>query len=255
MTTESEHNCIDNDALLNNTKLNIEKFGLQVIMVGKTSYCPSFAYSIGLTQTYNHPEIICFGLPNDLGRAIINDIAEIIKKGETIEIGKIYTEIFKDSRAVFLKVDERNIDDYFGAALSYYDDKNFDALQIVWTDRNDKLPWEENFEEEFLYKQPLLDRNAEFKFYESKNLTTFTTRQWLDEKKPILRVVHDIEGDWQFLTGDQMPEDIKIVALEQLILSDKTLNEVFDLEYGESAEREFIGGQWKRDKLEEDHEE
>jgi len=255
MTTENEHNCIDKDDLLNDTKLNIDKFGLQVIMVGSTSYCPSFAYSIGLTQTYNHPEIICFGLPNDLGHAIVNDIAEIIQKGETIDTGKIYTEIFKDSRAAFLKVDKRNIDDYFGAALNYYGDKSFNALQVVWTDRNDKLPWEHNFEEEFSYKQPLLDRNADFKFYEPKNLTTFTTRQWLDEKKPILRVVHDIDGDWQFLTGNQLPEDIKIVALEQLIIRDNTLNEVFDLEYGVEAEREFIGGQWTRNKIETDDEE
>ena len=31
------------------------------------------------------------------------------------------------------------------------------------------------------------------------------------------------------------------VALEQLIIKDKTLNELFDLEYGEEAERECIG--------------
>lgn len=43
MAGENAHNCIDNDDLLNNTKLNIDKFGLQVIMVGSTKYCPSFA--------------------------------------------------------------------------------------------------------------------------------------------------------------------------------------------------------------------
>lgn len=255
MITENEHNCIDKDDLLNDAKLNIDKFGLQVIMVGSTSYLPSFAYSIGLKETYNHPEIICFGLPNDIGHAIINDIAEIIKKEERIEIGKIYTEIFKDNRASFIKVDKRNIDDYFGAALNYYGDKNFDALQVAWTDRNDKFPWEENFEEEFLYKQPLLDRSTDFKFSEPKNLATFTTRQWLEQQKPILRVVHDTDGDWQFLTGDQVPEDIKIVTLEQLILNDRTLNEVFDLEYGEEAERVFVGGKWTRYEMEHEEDE
>jgi hypothetical protein len=255
MTKDNEHNCIDKDELLKNTKLNIDKFGLQVIMVSSTSYCPSFAYSIGLTQTYNHPEIICFGLSNDLGHAIINDIAEIIKSGERFEAGKISTEIFKDSKAAFINVDKRNISDYFGAALNYYGEKIFDALQVVWTDRNDKLPWEDNFEEEFLYKQPLLDRNADFKFYEPKNLTTFTTRQWLEENKPILRVVHDIDGDWQFLTGDQYQEDIRIVALEELTKRDNTLNQVFDLEYGEEAERDIIGGQWTINKIETDDDE
>jgi len=255
MTEESEHNCISKHELLEQTKLNINKFGLQVIMVTETNYSPSFAYSIGLTRTYNHPEIICFGLPNKLGHEIINDVAEIIKSGEIIESGKIYSEIFRNSRATFLTVDKRNIPDYFGAGLNYYQKEEFNALQLVWADRNDKFPWEENFEEKFLYKQPLLDRNAEFKFNEPKNLTAFTTRQWLDEQKPILRVVHDNDGDWQFLTGDQMPQDIEIVALEELIKRDPTLNEVFDLEYGEEAEREFVRGKWTRNKVEYDDEE
>ena len=101
-------------------------------------------------------------------------------------------------------------------------------------------------EQEFIYRQPLLDRNADFKYRELRNLGVFTTRQWLEGRKPILRVVHDEEGDWQFLTGDQMPEDIKIVALEQLILSDPTLNQVFNLDYGEAADRNFIGDKWIR---------
>jgi hypothetical protein len=248
--TDKEHKCVDKDELLDKTKLNIEKFGLQVIMVNSTGYSPSFAYSIGLWETYKHSEIICFGLPNDLGHAIINDVAEIIKQGLTLKINENYPDIFKDSRAAFLKVDERNIENYFGVALEHYKDEKFDALQLVWTDRNDKFPWEENFEEKFIYKQPLLDRNSDFKFREPKNLTTFTTRQWLELSKPILSVVHDNDGDWQFLTGDQMPDDIKIVALEQLVLRDKTLNDVFDLDYGEAADRDSIGGQWTRSKVE-----
>ena len=255
MTEENEHKCISKESLLKQTIRNIDKYGLQVIIVSSTNYSSSFAYSIGLKRTYNHPEIICFGLSNDLGHEIINDVANIIENGEIIESGKIYNNIFGNGRATFLKVDKRNIENYFGAALNYYEDEEFSALQLIWTDRNDKFPWEESFEEEFLYTQPLLDRNAEFKFNEPKNLTTFTTRQWLEECKPILRVVHDNDGDWQFLTGDQMPEDIKIVALEELIKRDKTLNEVFDLEYGEEAERNFIGGQWTRNKVEYNDEE
>jgi hypothetical protein len=61
--------------------------------------------------------------------------------------------------------------------------------------------------------------------------------------------VHDGDGDWQFLTGDQMPEDAILVALEQMTIKDKTLNEVFDLEYGQAAAREFIGGKWIRENV------
>lgn len=252
---DKEHKCIDPKELLVRTKSNIEKFGLQVIMVSATDYSPPFAYSIGLYKSYQHPEIICFGLPNDLIHAIINDIADLVKKGEKIKPSKNYYNIFKDSRAEFLEVDERNIDDYFAAAINFYETIKFPALQLVWTDRNGKFPWEENFEDKFLHDQPFLDRNADFKFREARNLGIFTTRQWLELDKPILRVVHDNDGDWQFLTGDQMPEDIRLVALEQMISRDKTLNEVFNLDYGHSAEREFIGDKWIMTKDEDKKEE
>lgn len=256
MNTDHSHNCPTPDALINTTKLNIEKYGLQVIGISATDYLPSFSYSIGLYESYQHPEIICFGLATDLAHTIINDVADLIKNGETIALNQEYgDQIFKESRAQFLPVDIKNIEDYFGAALNYYQHENFCALQLVWADRNNKLPWEDGFEEEFIYDQPLLDRNADFKFREAKNLGIFTTRQWLEHNQPILRVVHDTDGDWQFLTGDQEPDDIRLVALEQMILKDPSLNDIFDLGYGQVAERDFIGDAWKKLDLDEYQEE
>ena len=251
MTTDTEHNCRDDSE----TTSNIEKYGLTVIIIEATEYLPSFAYSIGLWKKFRHPEIICFGLTTKTLHALINNAADLVKNGQIIETNKTYEDIFENSKAAFIKVDSRNVSDYFGTAIDYYDTKDFPALQLVWTDRKNKFPWENDFEEEFIYRQPLLDRNADFKFREAKNLATFTTRQWIEQHKPILRVIHDTDGDWQFLTGDQMPEDIKIVGLEQLVLRDKTLNEVFDLEYGEEANRDFVGEKWTRNKFKYDDEE
>ena len=250
MQSEDHHHCRDIDELLVQTSINIEKFGLQVIMVKATPYLPSFAYSIGLWETYKHAEIICFGLSIELMHALINDVAEIIKKGEEINIQKTYTNIFEGSHAEFLKVEQENIGDYFTVTMRYYGHDQFPALQLVWTDRNNKFPWKSDYEEEFMYRQPLLDRNSTFKFREAKNLGIFTTRQWLELRQPILRVVHDHDGDWQFLTGDQLPDDIRLVCIEHIVQDDLTLNEVFNLDYGESAERLFVGDKWVRTKEE-----
>ncbi|WP_293946979.1 MULTISPECIES: DUF4262 domain-containing protein [unclassified Sphingobacterium] len=249
MTQDGKYTYTEPDNSYKQSRANVEKFGLEVINVVASNYLPSFSYSIGLTQTYQHPEIICIGLSMKLAHIIINDVADLIKHGQGIESNKVYTNIFNNSKAMFLNVDPRNIADYFGNGLNYYRGKEFDALQLIWTDHNDKFPWEEGFEEEFLYAQPLLDRNADFKFYESKNMTAFTTRQWLEESKPILRVVHDHDGDWQFLTEDQMSDDIRIVALEELIKRDHSLNDLFDLDYGEEAERKTIAEKWTRSSL------
>jgi hypothetical protein len=239
---EEIHNCID----LIQTRNHIEKYGLSIVMIESTEYLPSFAYSVGLKETYKHPEIICFGLNIQTLHGLINHVAEIIKTEGKIYPDREYNNIFQNGRAQFLKIDKRNIEDYFRVALEIYDDKEFNGLQLVWTDRNDKFPWETDFEEEFKYKQPLLDRNAAFKFREEKNLGIFTTRQWLEDKEPILRVLHEEDGDWQFLTENIDSDNGKVVVLEQMVLRDKTLNEVFNLEYGEEAERRFIGDEWKR---------
>ena len=247
MNTDHTHDCPTSDELMDTTKINIEKYGLQVMGVSSTDYSPSFSYSVGLYESHQHPEIICFGLPTNLAHVIINDVADLIKNGDRIvPHQEYYDKIFKESRAQFLPVNPKNIKDYFYVALNYYQHNNFSALQLVWTDRNDKFPWEDGFEEKFIYDQPLLDRNADFKFREAKNLGIFTTRQWLDHNRPILRVVHDTDGDWQFLTGDQEPNDIRIVALEQMVLRDPSLNEVFDLDYGQAAERDSIGDSWTK---------
>ncbi|CAN5248892.1 hypothetical protein BH11BAC5_BH11BAC5_08500 [soil metagenome] len=245
MSDEKEHKHFDSHKLIS----DIKQFGLTVLLMPASDYLPSFAYTVGLWETYKHPELISFGLTTKTLHLILNDAGAMIKSGEKFNIGQTYHCFFKKSKTEFIQVDYENIRDYFGNAINFYESKDFPALQLVWTDRANNFPWEKDYEEEFKYRQPLLDRNANFKFREAQNLATFTTRQWLELHKPILRVIHDSEGDWQFLTGDQMPEDIKIVALEQIILKDKTLNDVFNLDYGESAEREFVGGKWTREKM------
>jgi Domain of unknown function (DUF4262) len=225
---------------------DVATVGWSVILIEATDYLPSFAYTIGLWKNYHHPEIIAFGLTIKTLHAILNIACEEIKNGKTYTSDVSYPDIFDNSDARFVPVDSRNINDYFGYAIWFNEGIDFPALQLVWTDRNNKFPWEENYEEEFVYRQPLLDRNAEFKFRESKRLAIFTTRQWLSENKPILRVVHDEDGDWQFLTGDQMPEDIKLVGLEEMVKKDCTINEIFDLEYGQQAERHSLSEEWIR---------
>jgi hypothetical protein len=229
------------------TNENIEKFGWEIILIKGTKYFPSFGYTIGLTKNYNHPEIICFGLSIETLHAIINDAGELVKSGQNIEIGKDYLDFFENGKSQFITVHQNSLSDYFGTAFEYYDTTKFSAIQLVWTDTKNKLPWEIGFEAKYKFKQPLLDRNMDFKFGEEKNLAIFTTKQFLDLNEPILYVVHDKNGDWQFLTGGTISsKDAKIVSLGQIVSKDLTLNEVFDLDYGERAERDKIGGHWKR---------
>ncbi|MBC7554085.1 MAG: DUF4262 domain-containing protein [Taibaiella sp.] len=245
MSNSQSHHC-DNaeDKIIE----DVNSVGWSVIMIEATEYLPAFACTIGLWKNYRQPEIISFGLSFKTLHSILNIAGKNIKNGKRYLIDTVNSEFFTKGNSQLISVDERSIPDYFGYAIWFNNGAEFPALQLVWPDRNDKLPWQNGYEEEFIYRQPLLDRNADFKFREAKNLGVFTTRQWLERDKPILHVVHDEEGDWQFLTGDQIPEDAKIVALEQMVLRDNSLNDIFNLDYGERAERDSINGKWKRSK-------
>ena len=43
---------------------------------------PTFSYSTGLWENFNHPEIIIFGLSGELEHSIINNIGEGVKSGK-----------------------------------------------------------------------------------------------------------------------------------------------------------------------------
>ncbi len=242
MASKEERNSRNDQQLLE----DVEKYGFHILFISATDYSPSFGYTVGLYKTYNHPEIILFGSTGHAVQAVMNNNGNLLKSGKQMALNKVYYDFFENVPAQFILVDKRNLKSYFGYDIWYYKNLDFPALQLVWADRNNKFPWDADYDKEFLYRQPLLDRNADFKFRELKNLRVFTTKQYLELGKPILKVVHDKEGDWQFLTGDQMSEDIKIVGLEEMIKKDITLNDVFDLDYGESAERNYVGEEWKR---------
>ncbi len=230
-------------------KENVKKYGWYIAQFFATDYLPSFAYTIGLWKNYGHPEIISFGFTIETLGAILNIAGEKIKSGEAIRTSHAYQHFFNSAKIQFIPVQIEYLPDYFGYGIWYNKDKPFPALQLVWSDRYDRFPWEADFEKEFIYRQPLLDRNVDFKFREPRNLAVATTRQWADLNKPILCVAYEEDGDWQFLTGDQEPKDIRMVAFEQLVLRDKSLNALFDLGYGEEANRSAVGGKWTRSKI------
>lgn len=245
MTDHESHNLEAEE----NIKRIVKEHGWFVAKFPATDYLPSFCYTIGLWKTYKHPELISFGLTLGTLSSVLNIGGNLVKNGHQIMSNRKSDAFFENGKAFLLEVDPRNIKDYFGYGL-WYNEGSFPAVQIVWPDRIGNFPWEDNYDEEFQYRQPLTDRNYDFKFREPKDLAVFTNRHYLESDKPINYVCHDIEGDWQFITDDETTdEDARIVCLENMVIKDPTLNNVFDLNYGEYAERESPKDLWIRRKM------
>lgn len=94
------------------------------------------------------------------------------------------------------------------------------------------------------------DKN-EFKFTESENKAVFTCSHVLMDKSPILYVIHDNDGDWQFLCGknNHTEEDAKVISLKQVTELDISLNDLYEMPMGVGAERTAIGDKWTSFKI------
>lgn len=64
---------------------------------------------------------------------------------------------------------------------------------------------------------------------------------------PITRVIHDFDGDWQFIdkAGTSKP---KLVSLESIVKQDPTVQELHDLPYAWFADRDTPSSPWRRAK-------
>jgi hypothetical protein len=225
----------------------VAEYGWYVALFEANAATPAFGYTIGLWQTFGHPEIISFGLSEDALHTILNNAGDLVRQGQKIELQKDNWAIFNKSPAQFQPVHKSNVPDYFGYGMWYNQYREFPAIQLFWTDTGFKYPWEESFDPELALVQPLLYRELDFKFFAARDTAAFAARQIFREDKPILLVERDEEGDWQFLTGEPVAqEDTMIVALEQVVKRDPTVNQLFDMNIGEMATREHVGGKWKR---------
>ncbi len=223
----------------------IDQYGCYIIQVDSDDYLPAYAYTIGLFQRFKHPEIISFGLSIELLGNLLNDACTSIKEGNSLHADTLYEEFIKDYPIQFLTVDKSYYSDYMAICNIFYHTEGYPSLQMVWPDKQSLFPWEEGFNPDWKFKQPLLDRNTDFKFYEERNVAVFTTHHVL-EGKPILYVYHNDDGAWQF-HSEREPDlkDSKLICLEKITKIDPSVNELYHLSLGKSAWRKSVMDNWE----------
>ncbi|MFC5270776.1 DUF4262 domain-containing protein [Adhaeribacter terreus] len=241
-----------NEATQSIINADIENNGCHIVVVEADDYLPAFAYTIGLFQTYGHPEIICFGLAPEVLKTLLQDAQKLIKQGKKLIPGYLFPEFLKGFNAQFLRVNPEYYANYFPLAQHFYNFRSFPALQLVWPDKQQKFPWEAGFNADLKFNQPLLDRNTDFKFLEERGVRVFTTKQVL-AGQPISYVYHNEQGDWQFMS-DSKPnaKDARIVCLEDITRLDPSVNDIYFLPFGWYAWRNSPQEKWVTEKLPEE---
>ena len=245
----------------------VEKFGWEAMLIHSDQQSTSFAYTVGLADTMNLPELIVVGLNLEVAHAALGYAIDAMKAGNDLTNGR-YRDIIGDVEVLFQPVSQRwfkhimcRADWYYG-----YSETHIPTLQMIYPDLENRFQWDQGFNEYF--RQPLLSPDIEqsgteddfwatndpesslfdWKFPDPPHTRVFLSQTVHEKEEAITYVSHDTEdGAWQFL-GDKMDDGggPVISCFHHPIDNDPTLKELHDLPLGWYAVRDKPGDPWQR---------
>jgi hypothetical protein len=124
---------------------------------------PPFLYTIGLMQTYHHPEFIMFGLDADNAHALFSQLVRDIRAGGSFAEPGVYTVSLggDEHRVGFRRVHPTQHPLYLGFAMGFMTHigriGELEAVQAFWPDSSGKFPFEVGCALDVFELQPRLD--------------------------------------------------------------------------------------------------
>jgi hypothetical protein len=137
---------------------DIQRYGLHILKVADGNNWAEYAYTVGLFQTYGHPEAIVLGLPGDVAHGVLNCLADVIRSGKQFAPGEQTEDLLEGYPCKFLEIPFEQMFAHFGWAIWYYDDRAFPVWQLVYPDRAGRWPWEPGVSPGFISQQPVLSK-------------------------------------------------------------------------------------------------
>jgi len=138
---------------------DVKTVGWHVLKILGDETFPEYCFSVGLYYTFGHPEILVMGLPLSTGHQFINLAAGHIASGRAFQPRERTDELAEGFACSFIPVLVDHYEQYLGYAIWFYRKlkQPFPALQLVWPDKQGRLPWDVGYDKQFYKLQRLLD--------------------------------------------------------------------------------------------------
>jgi hypothetical protein len=124
---------------------------------------PPFLYTVGLMQTYAHPEFIIFGLEPANAHALFSELVREIRAGRSYAEAGVDTVNLggEDHRFGFRRVHPTQHPLYLGFAMGFMTNigriEELEAMQAFWPDSAGRFPFEAGCDLTVCQLQPRLD--------------------------------------------------------------------------------------------------
>lgn len=134
---------------------DVRDHGWHVVLVGASGSAPEFAYTVGLTATFQHLEIAVLGLPSAKAQLLLNGVGAAIRQGTRFGAGDQSAELLIGYPVAFIAFPPGLVQQYLGFAWQFYGGGGFEALQLVWPDGKGRFPWDPGVSDHTRFSQAL----------------------------------------------------------------------------------------------------
>ena len=144
------------DAVDKKVAADVEQIGWSCIGVFPTheGHSPPFNYTVGLPHSYQHPELLMMGMSNQQLHSCLAVAVQLIQGGTRFAADTYSTEVLVALRVAFVEVLDVHHEDYCLSMATRLQGE-IPALQMVWPDREDRFPWDPDFDPEYKHRQIL----------------------------------------------------------------------------------------------------
>lgn len=133
---------------------DVAQYGWHVVVVTPDDVGPGFAFSVGLHHTFEHPEVIVFGLDHETLVEVVNAVGAEVRDGRRLEPGTLLAGLLEGHTCrVDAVTDPDDLRDYLGYARWFYR-ASFPVLRLVWPDDAGRFPDDAAFDPDLAPLQP-----------------------------------------------------------------------------------------------------
>ena len=135
---------------------DIETFRWHCVRILEEGGGPPWTFTIGLYETWQHPELIITGLSKATAHQVLDNMAVPIKAHRPIDLSTTTEELLTGYACCFVEVPKQKYFINVGFARWYYRGNDFPLYQIVWPSKEGYFPWHPNATASFKRWQPVL---------------------------------------------------------------------------------------------------
>jgi hypothetical protein len=139
----------------------VAQHGWHCTMVGAGPRLPAFAYTTGLVATFEHPELVIFGLRERLMYDVFHGIVGDLRGGKSYAEPQTYGGVLENVEIAVRPVHETRIRVLLGYAMAFYrlrgESSRLRAVQVLWPDKAGSFPFDAGCDPVTRASQPLLD--------------------------------------------------------------------------------------------------